>query len=175
MNVDFSKIKAFCFDVDGVFTDGGILCDLNGELYRTFDSKDGLAVRMATMKGYPVGVLTGGRSASITARFHSMGVNQDDVFLGSRIKTEDLEKFCEKYSLSPSDILYVGDDLPDIPVMQAVGLGCCPSDSAEEVLEIADFVSSKTGGHGCIREVIEKVLKSKNDWFLDNEMYKAKF
>ena len=89
MEETLRNIKAFVFDVDGVFTDGGILADVNGELYRTFDSKDSMAVRMACMKGYHLGVISGGRSESIRQRFLTCGLDSDDIYLGSRSKIED--------------------------------------------------------------------------------------
>lgn len=175
IDIDFARIKAFAFDVDGVFTDGGIFCDLAGELFRTFDSKDGFGVRMATLKGYPVAIITGGRSGSINKRFLSCGVEAEDIYLGSRDKIVDFDHFCKKYSLSPDEVLYVGDDIPDIPVINACGIGACPSDATEEVKETCDFISSKPGGRGCVREVVEKVMKTKGDWFFDVAGYKAKF
>ncbi len=174
-NIDFARIKAFAFDVDGVFTDGGILCDLVGELYRTFDSKDGFAVRMATLKGYPTAIITGGRSGSIVARFRSCGVLPEDVYLGSRDKITDFEDFCRKYSLSHEDVLYIGDDIPDIPVMEVCGMAVCPSDAVDEVIAVSDFVSPKIGGHGCVRDAIERVMKAHGKWVFDVSGYKAKF
>lgn len=174
-NIDFARIKAFAFDVDGVFTDGGILCDLSGELYRTFDSKDGFAVRMATLKGYPAAIITGGRSGSIVARFRSCGIAPEDVYLGSRDKIADFRHFCSKYSLAPDSVLYVGDDIPDIPVIEACGIGACPSDAVAEVREAADYISSMPGGRGCVRELIEKVMKTHGTWVFDVAGYKAKF
>ena len=102
-------IRAFAFDVDGVMTDGGILCDLEGQLYRNFDAKDGFAVRMATLNGYPVAVITGGNSGSIRRRFLSCGVPQEDIYLGSRDKIRDFEHFCRKYSLGPEEVMFFGD------------------------------------------------------------------
>ena len=98
-------IKAFLFDVDGVFTNGGILADLNGELYRTFDAKDSFAIRMASMHGYRLGIITGGRSESIPKRFIQCGILPEDVYLGSRDKIEDFEDFCRKYDLIPEENL----------------------------------------------------------------------
>ena len=118
MDEVFKKIRAFAFDVDGVLTDGGILADLDGELFRTFDSKDGFGIRMAVMGGYPVGIITGGRSESIRKRFLTCGVAAEDVYLGSRDKIEDFDDFCSRHSLSPDQVMYFGDDLPDIPVMK---------------------------------------------------------
>ena len=175
MEERLKKIKAFVFDVDGVFTDGGILATAEGDLYRTFDSKDGFGIRMAMMKGYKLGIITGGRSESITKRFLQCGIKPEDVYLGSRDKIEDFEDFCRKYDLLPEEILYMGDDLPDIPVMQACGCGACPSDAVEDVKEIADWVSEFPGGKRCVRNGLEMVMKLQGKWHLDIQDYKKKF
>lgn len=172
---EFASIRAFAFDVDGVFTNGGILCDLKGELYRTFDSKDGFGVRMATMKGYPCAVITGGRSGSITARFKTCGIEPEDVYLGSRDKIADFNDFCRKYSLKPEEVLYIGDDIPDMDVLLACGLGVVPADGVSEVQAAADYLSPYPGGRGCVRDAIEKVLKARGDWIFDVGCYKARF
>lgn len=169
------NIKAFASDVDGVLTDGGILADLDGELFRTFDSKDGFAVRMATMAGYPVGIITGGRSESIRKRFLTCGVEAEDVYLGSRDKIEDFDDFCRRHGLKPEEVMYFGDDLPDIPVMQKCGCGVAPADAVEEVLAAADYISPRAGGRRCVREAIERVMKLQGRWHLDVGLYKAKF
>ena len=171
----FSKIKAFAFDVDGVLTDGGILADLNGELYRVFDSKDGMAIRMAVMKGFHMGIITGGRSESIRKRFGTCGVKEEDVYLGSRDKIEDFNDFCSRHKISAEEVMYFGDDLPDIPVMVACGCGVCPNDAVEDVKTIADLIAEKPGGKGCARECIEKVMKIQGTWQLDVQDYKRKY
>ena len=175
MEEKLRKIKAFAFDVDGVFTDGGILADCSGELYRTFDAKDSMAIRMASMKDYPLAIITGGRSESITKRFTTCGVGQEDIYLGSRAKIEDFEKFCAKHALKPEEVMYIGDDLPDIPVMTACGCGVCPADAADEVLTIADLITNNPGGKGCVREAISMVMKLQGKWKLDVQQYKKKF
>lgn len=169
------KIIAFAFDVDGVFTDGGILATADGDLFRVFDAKDSFGLRMAYMKGYHVGVITGGVSESIRKRFRTCAVPEENIYLGSRAKIEDFEHFCSKYSLSPDEVMYLGDDLPDIPVMTACGCGVCPSDAVDEVKAIADYISTRPGGKGCVREVIEMVMKLQGKWELDVEDYKKKF
>lgn len=171
----FSKIRAFAFDVDGVLTDGGILADLNGELYRTFDAKDGMAIRMAVMKGFHLAIITGGRSESIRNRFRTCGIKPEDVYLGSRAKIEDFDEFCTRHGLQPEEVMYFGDDLPDIPVMKACGCGVCPSDAVEDVKAIAGYISSKPGGKGCARETIEMVMKEQGLWSLDVQEYKRRF
>ena len=171
----FLRIRAFAFDVDGVLTDGGILADLNGELYRVFDSKDGMAIRMAVMKGFHLAIITGGRSESIRKRFASCGIKAEDVYLGSRAKIEDFEDFCSRYGLAPEEVMYFGDDLPDIPVMQACGCGVCPCDAVDEVKEIADHISTKPGGKGCARETLQAVMEAQGLWHLDVYEYKRHF
>ena len=171
----FSRIRAFAFDVDGVLTDGGILADLNGELYRTFDSKDGMAIRMAVMKGFHLAIITGGRSESIRKRFASCGIKAEDVYLGSRAKIEDFEDFCSRHGLLADEVMYFGDDIPDIPVLKACGCGVCPSDAVDEAKEAADLISDYPGGKLCVRKTLELVMKSQGKWKIDFEAYDRKF
>lgn len=175
MEKRLQKIKAFAFDVDGVLTDGGILATPEGDLLRVFDAKDSFALRMAYMKGYHVGIITGGVSESIRLRFRTCGVSPEDIYLGSRAKIEDFNDFCARHNLQPDEVMYFGDDLPDIPVMTACGCGVAPSDAVNEVKEAADYISSRSGGHGCARELIEMVIKIQGKWELDVEDYKRKF
>ena len=175
MEEKFRRIKAFAFDVDGVLTDGGILANLDGELFRTFDSKDGFGLRMAAMHGYSLAIITGGRSESIRKRFMTCGIKPEDVYLGSRDKMEDFRDFCTRHSLSPEQVMYFGDDMPDVPVMQACGCGVCPKDAVEEAKEAADVISDRDGGKGCARSLIETVMKIQGTWQLDVSDYKARF
>lgn len=172
---DFKDIKGFTFDIDGVMTDGGILADLEGQLYRTFDAKDGFAVRMACMHGYPIGVITGGRSQSIRNRFKSNGIKPEDIYLGSRVKIEDFDDFCHRHNLRRDEVMYFGDDLPDVEVLQAAGIGIAPCDAAEEAREAADIVSERPGGKAVVREFIEKAMKAQGTWVFESQVYKAKF
>ena len=173
--MDLTNIKAFVFDVDGVLTDGGILADLTGELYRTFDSKDGFGLRMAAMHGYHLGIITGGRSESIRKRFRTCGIKAEDVYLGSRDKMEDFNDFCSRHRLKAEEVMFFGDDLPDAPVMQACGCGACPSDAVPEIKEIADYVSPYPGGKGFVRFTVEMVIKLQGHWRLDVGQYKQQF
>jgi len=175
MQLDLKKIKAFAFDVDGVMTDGGVLSDLSGELYRVFDSKDGFAIRMATMAGYPVAAITGGRSMSVRNRFISCGMKAEDIYLGSRNKMLDMHDFCARYGITPDELMYFGDDVPDIGVLKASGIGVCPSDAVEDVKSVADYVSPLPGGRGCIRDMFEKTMKAQGRWVFDVQLYTKKF
>lgn len=175
MTEKLKNIKAFLFDVDGVFTDGGLLADLHGEFYRTFDSKDGFAVRMAVMHGYHLGIITGGRSESIKMRFLACGFKEEDIYLNARNKMIDFEDFCTRHGLKPEEVMYFGDDLPDIPVMTACGCGVAPADAVEEAKKIADIVSTRPGGRGCVRECLEMAMKATGEWYLDVQVYEKKF
>jgi len=168
-------IRAIAFDIDGVMTDGGILAMPDGDLLRVFDAKDSFGVRMAKMNGLHTAIITGGSSDSIVKRFSVCGVDPDDIYLHSRVKLEDLNRFCQKHSLRLEEVMYFGDDLPDIPVMKAVGISVAPADAVVEVQAIADFVSDYNGGHGCVRDAIERVLRAQGRWQLDDELYRKMF
>ena len=115
MEEKLRKIKAFAFDVDGVLTDGGLLADLNGEFYRVFDAKDGMALRMASMQGYGLCIITGGRSQSITRRFIASGIKEEDIYLGSRDKMEQFTDYCTRHSLAPDEVMYLEMTFPICP------------------------------------------------------------
>jgi 3-deoxy-D-manno-octulosonate 8-phosphate phosphatase (KDO 8-P phosphatase) len=156
------QIKAFAFDVDGVFTDGTVLVAESGYLLRAHQAKDGYAIRCAVTQGYPVGIITGAASPTVTKRFDMLGVT--DVYLNARDKIEPFYHFCAKYSLDPSEVLYMGDDIPDLEVMEVCGLPCAPSDAAQEVLKAAQYISLYAGGKGCVRDVVEQVLRLHGKW-----------
>ena len=155
-------IKTFIFDVDGVLTDGKVLVTSEGEMYRALDTKDGYAIKCALMHDYKIVIISGGTNEGIRNRFKALGVY--DIYLGSLNKMDAYQDLIDNYSLKPEEILYVGDDIPDIPVMEKVGVCCCPSDAVSDVKEIVDYVSHKKGGEGCIREIIEQVLRVQGNW-----------
>lgn len=163
---DLRKVKAFAFDIDGVFTDGTLLIHPSGEMLRTQNTRDGYAVQLAVKLGYPVAIISGGRGDSMIPRFQSLGVT--DIYLGSHDKVDDFIDFCFKYSIEPQNVLYMGDDIPDLGVMQRAGMAACPSDAAPEVREAAHYISDKTGGKGCVRDVIEQVLRLNGKWLNDS-------
>lgn len=168
-------IKAFAFDIDGVATNGGVFCNSDGDLLRTYDAKDGFAIRMAVLNGYHVAVITGGSSESIRKRMATSGVNPDDVFLHCRNKIEQFTQFCERYSMRPEEIMYFGDDIPDVECIMAAGCGVAPADAAAEAIEAADWVTEHKGGKGCLREAIEGTLRAQGKWVFDAVAYKKKF
>jgi len=159
---DLQKVKAFVFDVDGVFSDGKLYVNPDGEYTRTMNIKDGYALQKAVKEGYIVGIITGGASESTRTRFKSLGVT--DVYMKSMNKMEDFKDFYMKYDIDPSTVLYMGDDIPDYEVMQNVGFPTCPEDAAEEIKSVSKYISDCKGGEGCVRDVIEQVLKLHGKW-----------
>ena len=168
---DFSKIKAITFDVDGVMTDGGLLCFDDGNFLRVFDAKDSFGLRMAQMAGIKLAVITGGTSPSLSQRFRKCGVLEEDIYLHSRDKIQDFRAFCEKYGFAPEEVAFVGDDLPDVETIQAAGLGVTPADGVPEARAAADFVSDFPGGKGCIRDLVERILKAQGKWNFNIDAY----
>lgn len=163
------KIKAFAFDVDGVFTDGTVIATENGDLLRTHNAKDGFALRTAILMGYKIAIITGGTSESIKKRFIPIGV--EDIFLGSRNKIPDFNSFLEKYSLKNDEVIYMGDDIPDLEILKVCGLPTCPSDAVFEVKQVCEYISIYPGGKGCVRDIIEQVLKIQGKWSLAAEAF----
>ncbi len=157
-----STIKAFAFDCDGVLTDGSLTITEAGEALRTFNAKDGYAVVRALKKGYPVALISGGVGVAMHKRFEMLGIK--DIYLGSKNKIADLDDFRNKYNLERHDILYMGDDIPDMETMCACGVSVAPRDAALEVRAIATHVSEYEGGRGCVRDAVEQVMKARGDW-----------
>ncbi len=160
------RINTFIFDIDGVFTDGIVIIDNNGEQLRTANVRDGYAVQFAVKKGYHVAVISGGNNEAVRKRFAGLGVT--DVFLGSSNKVAVLEEYIHKKGIDLDTVMYMGDDIPDYRVMNMVGLPVCPNDAAPEIREISSYISSKDGGRGCVRDVIEQTLKVQGKWFDDD-------
>lgn len=157
-------IKAFLFDVDGVWTNGFVYVDGNGLQMRTTNTKDGYAVHYASKIGYPIGIITGGKCKSVIGRFNDLGVQ--DVYIEASDKLVCFKDFMDKHGLKPKEIMYMGDDIPDMMVMKRCGIKVCPADAAHEIIEIADYVSDKKGGEGCVRDVVEQTLRAQDKWLL---------
>ena len=156
------QITTFIFDVDGVLTDGNITVFTNGELIRQMSIKDGYAIKTAIDLGYHICVISGGTNEGVRTRLRGLGVT--DIYLGTHHKIEQLEEYLEIYNISLENVLYMGDDIPDYPVMKMVGLPACPKDAVPEIQHISSYISQKKGGHGCVRDVIEQVLKVQDKW-----------
>lgn len=159
------NIKALLFDFEGVFTCNYFVF-FDGIDNKQINPKDGFAINYAVNKGYNTAIITSGTSEFIKQKFNNIGVN--DVYLNQKFKKNALEDFCEKYSIPKSKVLYMGDDLPDYQVLENVGFSACPSDAADEVLEIVDYISDKKGGQGCVRDIIEQVMKIQQKWNIED-------
>lgn len=164
MNIleSFRPIKTFVFDVDGVMTDGTLQLLENGELSRKMYIRDGYALQLAVKQGYRIVVISGGNSGMVVRRLRSLGVR--DLFMGVTDKQSVLADYLEENDLKAEDALYMGDDIPDYGAMEMVGLPACPRDAAREIKAISKYISPIAGGCGCVRDVIEKVLKLNGNW-----------
>ena len=160
----FNDIKTFIFDVDGVLTNSNLLVTENGDLLRTVNTRDGFAIRMALDKGYNVFIITGGGSEGVTKRFSKLGIPL--IYSKVKDKKAKFEELVSERRLDPQQVLYMGDDLVDYEVMQRVGLPACPSDAVPEIVALSKYVSHLEGGKGCVRDVIERVLKLHDNWFI---------
>ncbi|MCK5677455.1 MAG: HAD-IIIA family hydrolase [Flavobacteriaceae bacterium] len=163
------QINTFIFDVDGVLTDGTVTIFTNGELLRKMNIKDGYALKTAVDMGYNVCIISGGTNPAVKSRLQGLGIT--DIYLGAHHKIEQLEEYLDIYDIKAENVLYMGDDIPDFPVMKMVGLPTCPKDAVPEIQHISKYISQKKGGNGCVRDVIEQVLKVQDKW---NTQFDAK-
>jgi len=161
-------IKTFIFDLDGVLTDGSLIVDADGNWLRRMNIRDGYALQLAIKAGYNVVIISGSESVPVAERLNKLGITE--VFM----KVIDKEKFLKEYLLKNNykipEVLYMGDDIPDYSFMQIAGFACCPADAALEIKKISSYISPLSGGKGCVRDVIEKVLKLNNHWPLDSSV-----
>lgn len=162
LKMELKEVKAFVFDVDGVFSNGSVYLYPEGDIVRSMNIKDGYVVQLMVKLGYPITIITGGNSNTIRTRFSSLGVT--DIYLGSKNKMVDFEHFLKKYGLNKEHILYMGDDIPDYEIMCQVGFPACPADAAEEIKQISKYISDKNGGEGCVRDILEQFLKLQGQW-----------
>lgn len=159
-------VKAFVFDFDGVMTDGSVWTLFNGDTIRAGNIKDGYAIHYAVNQGYIIAVISGATSLSISNRMNALGVK--DCYMGCANKIDTLHQFMQRHNLQPEEILCMGDDIPDLPMLAACGIATCPNDAATEVKETVDYISPHPGGKGCVRDVIEQVLRLQGKWFQQN-------
>ncbi|MBE7176047.1 MAG: HAD-IIIA family hydrolase [Mucilaginibacter polytrichastri] len=164
----FLSVKAFVFDVDGVLTDGTVQINEAGDQLRTFNIKDGYALQLAVKTGYHVAAISGGKSEGVRKRLKMLGVQ--DIFLGVTNKENTFKAYCFNRRLHPDETLFMGDDIPDLGVMNLAGFPVCPNDAVEEIKAISEYISIKNGGAGCVRDVIEKVMKLQGTWMMREAM-----
>ena len=159
---NLAKITTFIFDVDGVMTNGDVLL-IKGEVARILNSRDGYAIQHANKKGYRILVITGGNSQEVKKRLETLGATE--VVLQSKNKLTVYNSLKEKYKFSSEEVLYMGDDIPDYPVLKEVGVSTCPQNAAQEIKAICDYQSPYEGGKFCVRDVIEQTLRVQGKWF----------
>jgi 3-deoxy-D-manno-octulosonate 8-phosphate phosphatase (KDO 8-P phosphatase) len=155
-------INTFIFDVDGVLTNGMVTVFPNGELVRQMNIKDGYALKTAIDAGYRICIISGGSNEAVRKRLQGLGITE--IYLGAHDKIKQYYQLVDKYNLLPENILYMGDDVPDYPVMELVGFPCAPQDAAPEIKEVSKYISPKKGGEGCVRDVIEQIMRVQGKW-----------
>ena len=164
----FKPIKAFALDVDGVLTDGSLFIMPDGEWVRKMNIKDGYALQLAVKKGYHIFIISGATSKPVAERLKKLGVKE--VHNGVTDKKQLLLQLMQQYNIRREALLYMGDDIPDYEAMQSAGLLTCPADAANEIKQICQYISPVKGGEGCVRDVLEKVMKLNNDWGTDTSV-----
>ncbi len=162
----FRQITTFVFDVDGVLTDGGVWLLDDGQQVRRMHIRDGYALQLAIKKGYRILVISGAQSEAVRLRLHKLGIT--DVYMQVHDKLAVLEQYLQAHGIDRKQALCMGDDIPDIELMANAGLACAPADAAPEIRAIAAYISPVAGGQGCVRQVIEKVMKLRGDWMNDS-------
>ena len=166
----FPQINTLIFDVDGVLTNGIVTVFPDGQLIRQMNIKDGYALKAAVKSGFHICVISGGKNEGVRSRLQDLGIK--DIYLGAHNKIEQFNELLKKYDLKPENVLYMGDDVPDLPVMKLVGMPCCPNDAVREIQQVSKYISDKKGGEGCARDVIEQVMRVQGKW--ENDFFDAK-
>ena len=162
INYDLNKIKAVVFDVDGVLSRQTVQMSENGEPIRTVNVRDGYAIQLAVKLGLKVCIITGAKTPNIRTRYENLGVK--DIYLASSLKIKDYEDYIWRNRLKDEEIIYMGDDIPDVAILRRVGCPVCPKDAAPDVRNVCTYISNFNGGEGCARDVLEQVIRSQGKW-----------
>lgn len=171
IDYDLTKIKALVFDVDGVLSTSVMNLSDSGDPVRTVNVKDGYAMQLAVKKGLKLCIITGAKVQSLRKRYGGLGIPDEDIYIASSVKIGDYHDFMERHGLKPEEVLYMGDDIPDYQIMQECGLPCCPADAVPEIKMLSRYVSPFAGGRGCVRDVVEQVMKVKGMWLSDEHAF----
>lgn len=169
INYDLTKIRAIIFDIDGVLSAETITLAPDGQPLRTVNIKDGYAIQLAVKSGLRIAIMTGGKVEAVKVRYEGLGVQ--DIYLGCAVKIKTYEAFLDKYSLTDEEVMYMGDDIPDLEVMRRVGCPVCPNDACTEIQEASLYVSHLKGGYGCGRDVIEQTLRAQGQWVMNEKAF----
>ncbi len=169
INYDLQKIRAIVFDLDGVLSGSTIALDLEGTPLRTVNIKDGYAIQLAMKMGLRIAIISGCRIEAVRMRYEGLGM--EDIYLGAAVKVKTYEEFKAKYGYADEEVMFMGDDIPDLEVMRRVGCPVCPKDACHEVREVSIYVSDRNGGEGCGRDVIEQTLRAQGKWLKDEHAF----
>ena len=169
INYDLKKIRAIVFDLDGVLSSSTIALDLEGTPLRTVNIKDGYAIQLAMKMGLRIAIISGCRIEAVRMRYEGLGM--EDIYLGAAVKIKTYEEFKAKYGYDDEEVMFMGDDIPDLEVMRRVGCPVCPKDACHEVREASIYVSDRNGGEGCGRDVIEQTLRAQGKWLKDEHAF----
>jgi len=169
INYDLSKIKAIIFDLDGVLSSSTIPLGIDGTPMRTVNIKDGYAIQLAMKMGLRIAIISGCRIEAVRHRYEGLGMQ--DIYLGAAVKIKVYDEFLAKYGLHDDEVLFMGDDIPDLEVMRRVGCAVCPQDACQEVKAVSCYVSQQQGGQGCGRDVIEQTLRAQGKWLKDERAF----
>lgn len=169
INYDLNKIRAIIFDIDGVLSAETITMGPDGLPLRTVNIKDGYAIQLAMKLGLRIIIITGANTPSVRVRYEGLGV--EDVCLGCAVKIETYDSLLAKYGLTDEEVMYMGDDIPDLEIMRRVGCPVCPKDACPEIRDVSLYVSVRKGGYGCGRDVIEQVLRAQGKWVMNAKAF----
>ena len=169
INYDLQKIRAVVFDLDGVLSSETIALGMDGTPLRTVNIKDGYAIQLAMKTGLRVAIISGCKIEAVRKRYEGLGM--EDIYLGATVKIKIYDDFIAKYGLKDDEIIFMGDDIPDLEVMRRVGCAVCPKDACPEVKAASCYVSERCGGQGCGRDVLEQVLRAQGKWLSDERAF----
>lgn len=169
INYDLTKIRTIVFDLDGVLSASTILLDADGTPLRTVNIKDGYAIQLAMKMGLRIAILSGCKIEAVRQRYEGLGM--EDIFLGASVKIQVYDEYLAKYGYDDSEVMFVGDDIPDLEVMRRAGCAVCPKDACTEVKEVSCYISQYDGGYGCGRDVIEQTLRAQGKWLMDEKAF----
>ena len=169
INYDLTKIRTIVFDLDGVLSASTISLDADGTPLRTVNIKDGYAIQLAMKMGLRIAILSGCRIEAVRQRYEGLGM--EDIYLGASVKIQVYDEYLAKYGYDDSEVMFVGDDIPDLEVMRRAGCAVCPKDACTEVKEVSCYISQYDGGYGCGRDVIEQTLRAQGKWLNDEKAF----
>ena len=169
INYELQIIRAVIFDIDGVLSAETITLSAEGEPLRTVNIKDGYAIQLAVKMGLRIVILTGGKTESVRLRYERLGV--EDIYMGCAVKIKTYEEFLKKYQLADAEVMYMGDDVPDLEILRRVGCPVCPADACPDVKEVCVYISPCKGGYGCGRDVIEQTLRAQGKWLSSEKAF----